>query len=101
MAETFSIHLVLPAEDGPIVTKAAGDPVKITPGGRYVVLCDPKLIPDGNKHRATDCPWGVRCSKCIAHPRWAELYRPKPGMSNADESEAVSPDPKKPCGGCK
>jgi hypothetical protein len=85
---TFKIHFLVPAEDGPIVSEPAGEPVRVSNGGRYVAACDPSLTMNENE-RGTGEPWGVRCKECVETDIFRQLRRPKPGRQAPETSEQV------------
>lgn len=71
----FIMHLLVPAELGPIVSgKGPELPPEIQQvlgrshfghGGRYAIACDPNLKMDGEVHRGTHAhPPSVSCRKC-------------------------------------
>jgi hypothetical protein len=89
-APVLRIHFLVPDDAGPVVSGPAGDPVRVSPGGRYRIACDPALRPS-DWDRVTGEPWAVRCRACQATDAFRARARPKPGFATPDRTEETPP----------
>lgn len=80
-ARKMRIHLLVPAQNGPIQSGVGGNNPLMPVGtnARYVCACDPGITMNV-MDRGTTEPWGVRCNACRETALFNAVNRPKPGM---------------------